>query len=143
MITMLKSYSELKRLETFEERYRYLQLKGQVGKDTFGFDRWFNQQFYRSKEWKSIRDAVILRDNGCDLGIAGREIVGKILIHHINPISLEDIESGNDALLDMENLITTNHITHNAIHYGDEHLLYHDPVERKPGDTCPWKQIHK
>lgn len=140
---MLKSYSELKRLETFEERYRYLRLKGQVGKDTFGFDRWFNQQFYRSKEWKSIRDAVILRDNGCDLGITGREIVGKILIHHINPISLEDIESGNDALFDMENLITTNHITHNAIHYGDEHLLCHDPVERKPGDTCPWKQIHK
>ena len=140
---MLKSYSELKRLETFEERYRYLRLKGQVGKDTFGFDRWFNQQFYRSKEWKSIRDAVILRDNGCDLGIAGREIVGKILIHHINPISLEDIESGNDVLFDMENLITTNHITHNAIHYGDEKLLMLDPVERRPGDTCPWKQIHK
>ena len=134
-----RSYDEMINLPSYEERFQYLRLRGEVGKDTFGFDRWFNQQFYRSAEWKRIRDAVILRDNGCDLGIPGREIHGKIIIHHINPISLDDIENGSDKLFDMDNLVTTTHMTHNAIHYGDEHLLIHDPVERRPGDTCPWK----
>ena len=135
-----KSYRELSALSTFEERFRYLRLKGVVGKDTFGFDRWFNQHFYRSTEWKQIREKVILRDNGCDLGIPGREIHGRIIIHHMNPISLEDIEKSSDLLFNPDNLITTTHITHNAIHYGDEDLLLHDPIERKPGDTCPWKK---
>ena len=137
---MRRSYKELSRLATFEERFKYLQLKGAVGRDTFGFDRWFNQQFYRSAEWKHIRDSVILRDNGCDLGIPGREIYGKIIIHHLNPISLKDIEDNTDILMDPDNLITTTHMTHNAIHYGDDHLLMKDPIVRKPNDTCPWKQ---
>lgn len=136
----IRTYSELSKLQTFEERYNYLRLRGDIGKETFGFDRWFNQHFYRSAEWKRIREKVILRDNGCDLGIIGREIPSRIIIHHINPISLKDIESGSDLLFDPDNLITTTHITHNAIHYGDENLLIHDPIERKPGDTCPWRK---
>ena len=138
MIT--KSYNELITLQTFEERFEYLRLKGIVGKETFGFDRWFNQHFYRSAEWKHIRDKVILRDSCCDLGIIGREIYGKVIIHHINPISLDDIEKKSDLLFDMNNLITTTHDTHNAIHYGDYDLLVHDPIERRPFDTCPWKK---
>jgi len=134
------SYKELAALLTFEERFEYLRLKGYVGKETFGFDRWFNQQFYRSREWKQLREKVILRDNGCDLGISGREIQGKIIIHHLNPIAIEDIEKGSDLLFDPDNLITTTHLTHNAIHYGDENLLMHDPIVRQPGDTCPWKK---
>ena len=136
---MIKTYSELITLPTFEERYRYLRLDGAVGVDTFGFDRIFNQQFYTSREWKSIRDRVIVRDCGCDLGVEGYEIYGRIIIHHLNPITLEDIERKSDVLLDPENLITTTHATHNAIHYGDEGLLIVAPIERSRNDTCPWR----
>ena len=141
MTKIIRTYRELSRLESFEDRFRYLRLYGQVGKDTFGFDRIFNQRFYKSKEWRAVRDFVIIRDNGCDLGIAGHEIYGQhIIIHHINPISLEDIERGSDFLLDPEYLITTIHNTHNAIHYGDENLLLNTPSERYKNDTCPWKR---
>lgn len=135
----VKRYSELITLPTFEERFRYLKLDGKVGEDTFGFDRYLNQVFYRSQKWKSIRDYVIVRDNGCDLAVEGYEIHGRILIHHMNPISLKDLETESDFLLDPEYLITTVHNTHNAIHYGDESLLFTLPVERTKNDTCPWK----
>lgn len=135
----IKRYSELMLLPTFEERYRYLQLNGVIGDETFGFDRYINQMFYRSQEWKQVRDYVIVRDNGCDLGIEGHEIRGKILIHHMNPIGIKDIQQVNKFLLDPEYLITTMLSTHNAIHYGDESLLVKDPIERSKNDTCPWK----
>lgn len=136
----IRTYSELSELTTFEERFEYLRLDGRVGADTFGFDRIFNQMFYRSAEWKAIRREVIIRDNGCDLGIEGREIYGqRFIIHHLNPISLEDIERKADILLDPEYLITTTHGTHNAIHYGDAGLLIRGPVERRQFDTCPWR----
>lgn len=134
-----KCYSELRSLSSFEDRFNYLRLRGKVGQDTFGFDRIFNQMFYRSKEWKSVRDKVIIRDNGCDLGVEGREIYGRIIIHHMNPISIDDIKDNTDFLLNPEYLITTIHSTHNAIHYGNEHLLMKNPVERTKFDTCPWK----
>ena len=137
---MNRSYSDLIKLDTFEERFEYLRLDGAVGIDTFGFDRIFNQQFYRSKEWKWIRDKVIIRDNGCDLGIEGRDIIGKIIIHHLNPITLRDLECHSGILFDPENLICTTHQTHNAIHYGDQTLLALDPIERTPNDTCPWRK---
>lgn len=135
----IKRYSELILLPTFEERYKYLQLNGVIGDETFGFDRYINQMFYRSQEWKQVRDYVIVRDNGCDLGIEGHEIRGKILIHHMNPIGIKDIQQVNKILLDPEYLITTMLSTHNAIHYGDESLLVKDPIERSKNDTCPWK----
>lgn len=135
----IRTYSELITLPTFEERFKYLQLNGQVGKDTFGFDRYINQNFYRSLEWKRVRDKVILRDNGCDLGVEGYEIHGRILIHHMNPITIRDIESMSEYLLNPEYLISTVHNTHNAIHYGDESLLITVPIERTKNDTCPWK----
>ena len=137
---IIRSYSELRRITTFEERYKYLQLGGTVGKDTFGFDRYINQIFYRSQKWRSIRDQVIIRDNGCDLGVEGYDIYGRILIHHMNPITLEDIEKESDFLLNPEYLICTTHNTHNAIHYGDEKLLITAPIERTKNDTCPWRQ---
>ena len=137
----IKSYSELSRLETFEERFNYLKLGGVVGRDTFGFDRIFNQKFYRSEEWKRVRDFVIVRDNGCDLGIEGHEIFGnRIIIHHMNPISIDDIRHSTRNLLDPEYLITTIHRTHNAIHYGDENQLIKAPIERVRNDTCPWRR---
>lgn len=136
----IKRYSELILLPTFEERYKYLQLNGVIGDETFGFDRYTNQMFYRSQEWKQVRDYVIVRDNGCDLGIEGHEIRGKILIHHMNPIGIKDIQQVNKFLLDPEYLITTMLSTHNAIHYGDEGLLVTDPIERSKNDTCPWKR---
>lgn len=136
----IKRYSELILLPTFEERYKYLQLNGIIGDETFGFDRYINQMFYRSQEWKQVRDYVIVRDNGCDLGIEGHEIRGKILIHHMNPIGIKDIQQVNKFLLDPEYLITTMLSTHNAIHYGDESLLVTDPIERSKNDTCPWKR---
>ena len=136
---IIRTYSELITLPTFEERFNYLKLKGQVGKDTFGFDRWLNQIFYRDLEWKSVRDYVIVRDNGCDLGVDGYEINGRILVHHMNPISKEDILERSKYLLDPEFLISTVHNTHNAIHYGDEDLLIKTPIERTKNDTCPWK----
>ena len=135
----IKRYSELMLLPTFEERYKYLQLNGVIGDETFGFDRYINQMFYRSQEWKQVRDYVIVRDNGCDLGVKGHEIRGKILIHHMNPIGIKDIQQVNKFLLDPEYLITTMLSTHNAIHYGDESLLVKDPIERSKNDTCPWK----
>lgn len=136
----LKTYSELVRFTTFEERFSYLRLNGAVGKDTFGFDRVFNQMFYRSREWKAVRRFVILRDNGCDLGVEGYEIHGhRIIIHHLNPISLEDIERQTTFLLNPEYLITTIHPTHNAIHYGDDNLIIRAPITRSENDTCPWR----
>lgn len=135
----IRSYSELIALPTFEERFEYLKLNGRVGKDTFGFDRYLNQTFYRSSKWKSIRDQVIIRDNGCDLGIYGYDITGRILIHHMNPITMDDIEKESDFLLDPEYLICTTHNTHNAIHYGNDNLTIKLPMERTPNDTCPWK----
>ena len=136
---MIRTYSELVSLPTFKERYEYLRLNGSVGLDTFGFDRYLNQEFYRSKGWKSIRDQVILRDNGCDLGVDGYEIYGRIVIHHMNPILQTDILDRTQLLLDPDYLICTTHATHNAIHYGDEGLLPREPVERTRNDTCPWK----
>lgn len=141
-MTNIKTYSELITLPTFMERYRYLKLGGKVGEETFGFDRYLNQIFYTSKEWKSIRNFVITRDLGCDLGLADREIPEgvKILVHHMNPISQDDILARSKYLLDPEYLITTIKNTHDAIHYGDESLLIPDePVIRSRNDTCPWK----
>lgn len=135
----IRTYSELITLPTFIERYRYLKLGGKVGEDTFGFDRYLNQIFYQSKEWRSIRDYVITRDNGCDLGIPGHEIYGRILIHHMNPITADDILKRSDLLLNPEYLICTIKNTHDAIHYSDESLLITDPIERSKNDTCPWK----
>lgn len=141
MIRMIiKRYSELKQLKTFEERFEYLRLNGRVGQDTFGFDRVFNQMFYRSTEWKRLRDYVIARDNGCDLGIEGREIYTRPIIHHMNPITLDDIRENTEFLMNPEYLITTIHSTHNAIHYGDQNLLTKDPITRTKNDTCPWKK---
>ena len=137
--TNIRTYSELIQLPTFEERFDYLRLDGVVGKDTFGFDRYLNQQFYRSSEWKRIRNQVIVRDNGCDLGIDEYEIHGRILIHHMNPISIEDLQYMSDLLMNPEYLICVSHRTHNAIHYGDESLIVSVPNERSQNDTCPWR----
>ena len=136
----IRTYSELITLPTFEERYQYLRLNGRVGEETFGFDRWLNQKFYKDPEWLRIRDKVIIRDNGCDLAIPGREIYSRILIHHMNPITKDDILQRSKYLLDPEYLICTIKNTHDAIHYGDENLLVKGPVERKPNDTCPWRR---
>ena len=139
MTMSIRTYSELITFPTFEERFKYLQLNGQVGESTFGFDRYMNQVFYRSQKWKSIRDFVIIRDCGCDLGIEGYDIHGKIIIHHMNPLSMRDIETESDFLLNPDFLICTTHNTHNAIHYGDEKLLVTAPIERTKNDTCPWR----
>ena len=139
-MTMIRTYSELITLPTFEERYRYLRLGGKVGKETFGFDRYLNQVFYSSEEWKRIRRDVIIRDFGCDLGVDGFEIYGRIIVHHMNPITKDDIISRSKFLLDPEFLICTSHNTHEAITYGDESLLALLPIERTKNDTCPWKQ---
>lgn len=141
MIQMsIRTYSELITLPTFEERYRYLRIGGRVGEDTFGFDRYLNQIFYKSKEWLAVRDKIITRDCGCDLGIEGREIFGRILIHHMNPIRVEDIIKRSDFLLNPEYLICTIKSTHDAIHYGDESKLLIGFTERSINDTCPWKR---
>ena len=137
--TNIRTYSELIQLPTFEERFDYLRLDGVVGKDTFGFDRYLNQQFYRSSEWKRIRNQVIVRDNGCDLGIDEYEIHGRILIHHMNPISIEDLQHMSDFLMNPEYLICVSHRTHNAIHYGDKSLIVCAPIKRTQNDTCPWR----
>lgn len=136
----IKTYSELITFQTFEERYKYLRIGGVVGQETFGFDRYLNQIFYKSPEWLSVRDKVILRDSGCDLGIPGREIYSKILVHHMNPITKQDILQRSDLLLNPEYLICTVKRTHDAIHYGDGSILWSDPVERHRNDTCPWKK---
>lgn len=135
---MIRTYKELSRLQTFEERFDYLKLSGSIGTETFGFDRYVNQMFYRSKEWKSIRNHVIVRDNGCDLGIEGREIQKGIIVHHINPIKIDDIVSVTEFLMNPDYLICTSLKTHNAIHYGDSNLLDKDPIIRRPGDTKLW-----
>lgn len=135
-----RSFRELSRLKTFDERFAYLRLGGIVGESTFGSDRYLNQILYKSPEWRSFRNDVIIRDNGCDLAIPGRDILGdRIIIHHINPLTVEDVENRNPAIFDLDNVVCVSHNTHEAIHYGDESLLPKDPVERRPNDTCPWK----
>ena len=137
----IRTYSELMTLPTFEQRYQYLRLSGRVGADTFGFDRYLNQRLYqRDPRWKDVREHVIIRDNGCDLGIEDRMIFDKVLVHHMNPVTIDDILKEREWIFDPEFLICTSHITHNAIHYGDENLLMKAPIERRPNDTCPWKQ---
>lgn len=138
MTSRIRSYSELRRLETFEERFQYLSLRGRVGDPTFGFDRYMNQMFYTSQEWRQIRHQVIARDNGCDLGIPGHEIYDRLVIHHMNPMTPQEIQHGNDSILDPEYLITTVHQTHNAIHYGDPGQVPRLLVERRRGDTKLW-----
>lgn len=135
---MTRTFSELIELATFEDRFDYLRLKGVVGESTFGFERHLNQKFYTSREWRLTRDAVITRDYGCDLAMPGFEIHSRILIHHMNPITPEDIVHGNVDILDPEYLISVTHRTHNAIHYGDKHLLALPVVVRRPGDTRLW-----
>ena len=135
-----RRYTELITLPTFEERFKYLQLNGSVGTDTFGFDRYLNQIFYKSKEWKKLRDQIIIRDNGCDLAAEGHDIYGRVIIHHLNPISKDDVLNRSDILMNPEYLICTTHSTHNAIHYGDEGLLPRAVIERTPNDMCPWKK---
>lgn len=138
---MLRTYSELCQLKTFKERFEYLQLNdGRVGEDTFGFERYLNQQFYRSREWKRLRDELIIRDNGCDLGVDGYNIYGRVIIHHMNPITKDDILNQTDYLMNPEYLICTTHKTHNALHYGDMSFLVTEPIERTKNDTCPWKR---
>ena len=136
---MLRTYSELITLPTFTERFKYLQLSGSVGVDTFGYDRYLNQLFYRSREWRQLRDELIIRDNGCDLAMDGYDIYGRIIIHHLKPITKDDILDRTEYLMNPEFLICTTHNTHNAIHYGDESLLITEPIVRSKNDTCPWK----
>lgn len=140
--TSIRTYSELITIPTFEERFRYLKLGGRVGEETFGFDRYLNQIFYTSNEWRDVRNHVIVRDHGCDLAMLDREIPDgvKILVHHMNPITVDDILKRSEYLLDPEFLISTIKNTHDAIHYGDERLLILAPIERRPNDTCPWRR---
>jgi hypothetical protein len=138
LMTKNRSYSELCKFTEFEDRFDYLKLNGEVGRSTFGFDRWINQRFYTSYEWKRARNFVILRDNGCDLGVPGYEINGDMLIHHINPMVADDIIHGEEWIFDPEYLITTTHNTHNAIHFGDDKLLPKVVLSRSPNDTKLW-----
>lgn len=137
---IIRSYSELITLPTFEERYEYLKLGGTVGKETFGFNRYLNQKLYRDPKWLSVRDRVIIRDSGCDLGIQGREIYDKIFVHHMNPITIDDIVNMNPDIFNPEFLISVTKNTHDAIHYSDSNILLKDPIERFQNDTCPWKR---
>jgi hypothetical protein len=139
--TIIRTYSELVKLETFEERYEYLRLSGKVGEETFGFDRYLNQILYTSPEWRALRNYIITRDCGCDLGVPGRDIPEgvKIIIHHMNPITVEDILNRSEFVFNPEYLICTIKITHDAIHYGNSELLYKDPIVRSKNDTCPWR----
>lgn len=138
---IIRTYSELMTLTTFEERFKYLQLNNGVGQESFGFDRYLNQNFYRSKEWKSIRNQIIVRDNGCDLGLDDCPIFGKVIIHHMNPIRVEDIIDVTDYLCNPEYLICVSHNTHNAIHYGNEEIIRANKfVERTANDTCLWRK---
>lgn len=136
----MRTYGDLIQLPTYKERFEYLKLLGEVGKDTFGFDRYLNQSFYKSPIWRKIRNEVILRDNGCDLAHPDFPIAGKIIIHHMNPVDTDDIVYQREVLLNPDYLVCVSHITHNAIHYGDMELLPSDPIERKPNDTCPWRK---
>lgn len=137
---MIRTYNELIKFKTFKERFEYLKLNGSVGNDTFGFDRYINQKFYRSQQWKTIRDKVIVRDNACDLALNGHDIYGKIIIHHMNPIRVEDILDLNEYLLNPDYLICVSLLTHNAIHYGDYNNLDNEIIQRTKNDTCPWKR---
>lgn len=137
---MIRTYSEMITLPTFLERFNYLRLDGCVGAETFGYDRYLNQTLYRTAEWKRFRNKIIVRDNGCDLGCDGYEMFGKILVHHINPITVDDVLNRDPKIFDPDNVISTCLNTHNAIHYGDESLLITEPIERKPNDTCLWKR---
>ena len=135
----IRTYSELITIPTFEERFEYLQLKGSVGKDTFGYDRYLNQVLYRSPEWKRLRNQIIIRDAGCDLACDGYDVYGKVLIHHLNPITVEDVLARSRKVFDPDNLVCVSHNTHNAIHYGDMDLLVSGPIIRTKNDTCPWR----
>lgn len=143
MEKFIRTYDELITYPTFEERYNFLRLVGKVGEETFGYDRYINQMFYRSKEWKRIRDIVILRDNGCDLGVEGYDIHDKVLIHHMNPITADDIKYTSEYLMDPCYLITVSFNTHQAIHYGTQFNLITNPIERRPNDTSPWKTMNQ
>lgn len=136
----IKTYSEMIKISSFKDRFLYLQIGGLVGSITFGNERYLNQLLYQSHEWRQIRRNIIIRDNGCDLGCNGYELEGRILVHHIEPITIDDIVLRNPKVFDPENLICTSHNTHNAIHYGDETLLVIEPVMRKQNDTCPWRK---
>lgn len=141
MTMMLKSYSELIGIPSYKDRFEYLKLNGQVGVDTFGFSRYLNQSLYTSRTWRSFRDEIIIRDNGCDLAFEGYDIFDRIIVHHINPITPEQIESRDPIIFSKDNVICVSHRTHEAIHYGDVDLLLSDPIIRKPYDTCPWRTI--
>lgn len=133
------TYSELSRLQTFEERFEYAKLGGVIGESTFGFDRYLNQALYRSPEWRRLRNQIIIRDNGCDLGVDGMSIGKYIIVHHLNPLTIEDLDERNEDIFNPEYLVCVSRNTHNAIHFGDESLLPKGPIERRPNDTCPWK----
>ena len=139
MTMNIRTYSELITIPTFEERYNYLKLNGIVGKETFGYDRYLNQLLYRSSDWRSFRDRIIIRDNGCDLACEGFELQSRIIIHHIDPITVEDIINKHPKVFDPENVVSTSHNTHLAIHYGDKNLISIAPIDRYKNDTCPWK----
>lgn len=139
VVDLMLRFSDMLRLSTFEERYEYLKLSGFVGELTFGSKRYLNQVFYRSPQWKWVRNQIIIRDNGCDLAVQDRVIQGKVLIHHLNPITDEDIKNNSYSLIDPDNLVCVSHNTHEAIHYGSKDLLIPDILERKSNDTCPWK----
>lgn len=136
----IRTYSELITLNSFEDRYNYLKLDGSIGFNTFGFDRWMNQAFYRSKEWRDLRNYIIVRDGGCEMGLPGYEIGGKVFIHHMNPITPDDIKHSNDVLMDPDQLICVSQQLHNAIHYGSDELLIRPIQERRPNDTIPWRK---
>lgn len=136
---MKKSYQEMIKIDNFFDRFNYVKLEGYVGTSTFGSNRYLNQMLYRSYEWKKFRNEIVLRDNGCDLGDPDREIGGIIIVHHLNPITIDDVAQRRSCVFDPDNVVCVSHITHEAIHYGDESLLIKDPVERYPGDTIPWR----
>ncbi len=142
MMTKIRTYSELMSFRTFEERFKYLSIGGSIGIQTFGFDRYLNQDFYNSSAWRSIRNKVIVRDEACDLAIVGRDIFDSIRVHHMNPMTLEDVEQGNPDILNLEFLICTSINTHNALHFGSSKSLTHLPMERRMNDTCPWRNIN-
>lgn len=139
MSKIIRCYKELIRIPTFHDRFEYLKLNGVVGDTTFGYERTLNQMLYTSSKWRRLRNQIILRDNGCDLGVDGFEIPDKIIVHHMNPMTLDDLKDFSDDIFNPEYLICVSHNTHNAIHYGDNNLLPREPIERRPGDTCPWK----
>lgn len=136
----MRNYRELSRLKTFDERFEYLKIGRLVGESTFGFERYLNQTLYNSSKWRRLRNQIIIRDNGFDLGVEGYEIHGIIIVHHMNPISVDDLKDFSDDIFNPEYLICVSLTTHNAIHYGDKSLIPQEPVERRPGDTCPWRE---